>query len=334
MLLKEEVDRSETGRGFQMQKAPFSPSKYSPENAKKGLYLKSPTPYWLVPPTMSAKSLLVLVGIVSGALSLQAQSPYQSSADFAKYAMKLRENALLRVEPQVVVPTMSGTSVSAKYPWKMNIVTTVFWIGESASANNPVDNHGSSWDPNWRQSYGGFDNPDQAARRNYIPANFIPQQNPFYVALPYNDVTRGTTKPEAFQVIPWIRETFERPGKSVCRDRWVAIRSSSGRICYAQWSDCGPFRTDHWQYVFGNERPKPNLNKGAGLDVSPAVRDYLRLRSTDVTDWKFVEYRDVPRGPWSYYGENNHFVLDARRTTQRVVSKAPADSAAPTVIVK
>jgi hypothetical protein len=86
--------------------------------------------------------------------------------------------------------------------------------------------------------------------------------------------------------------------------------------------------------VFGNERPKPNLNKGAGLDVSPAVRDYLRLRSTDVTDWKFVEYRDVPRGPWSYYGENNHFVLDARRTTQRVVSKAPADSAAPTVIVK
>ena len=33
------------------------------------------------------------------------ESPYESSADFAKYAMKLREQALLKVEPQVFVPT-------------------------------------------------------------------------------------------------------------------------------------------------------------------------------------------------------------------------------------
>ena len=33
-----------------------------------------------------------------------AQSPYESSADFAKYAMKLRAQALLKVEPQVFVP--------------------------------------------------------------------------------------------------------------------------------------------------------------------------------------------------------------------------------------
>ena len=38
---------------------------------------------------------------------LCAQSPYESSADFAKYAMKLREQALLKVEPQVFVPTTS-----------------------------------------------------------------------------------------------------------------------------------------------------------------------------------------------------------------------------------
>jgi len=83
---------------------------------------------------------------------------------------------------------------------------------------------------------------------------------------------------------------------SVCRDRWIAIRKGN-RTCYAQWEDCGPFRTDHFQYVFGNERPKPNLNHGAGLDVSPAVRDYLGLAPTDVTDWQFVEVRDVSSGP-------------------------------------
>jgi len=39
-----------------------------------------------------------------------AQSPYESSADFAKYARKLREQALLKVEPQVFVPTASRTA--------------------------------------------------------------------------------------------------------------------------------------------------------------------------------------------------------------------------------
>lgn len=204
-------------------------------------------------------------------------------------------------------------SVGGRFPWKTNIVTTVFWIGERPTANNPTPNHASSWDMNWARSYGGFDNPDPDARRNFIPTAFTPRLNPFYVALPYNDVTRGTTKPESRLVIPWFKSAFEREGKSVCRDRWVAVRSRSGKVAYGQWSDCGPFRTDHWQYVFGNERPRPNLNNGAGLDVSPAMRDYLGISSTDVTDWKFVDDRDVPPGPWARYGENNTFAQRARR---------------------
>lgn len=174
--------------------------------------------------------------------------------------------------------------------------------------NNPVPNNKSSWDPAWSASYGGFDNPDPAARRNFIPAKFVPRQNPFYVALPYNDVTQGTTKPESKRVIPWFRQAFEREGRTVCKGRWVAVRYRN-RVAYAQWEDCGPFRTDHWQYVFGNERPKPNLNQGAGLDISPAVRDYLGMGNKDFCDWKFVEFREVPQGPWSKYGDNNTFVL-------------------------
>ena len=37
-------------------------------------------------------------------------------------------------------------------------------------------------------------------------------------------------------------------------------------------------------YVFGDERPSPNVNQAAGIDVSPAVRDYLGLESTSVVD--------------------------------------------------
>jgi hypothetical protein len=113
--------------------------------------------------------------------------------------------------------------------------------------------------------------------------------------------------------VPWFKEAYQGPGVSTCKDRWVAIRKGN-RTVYAQWEDAGPFRTDYWQYVFGNERPKPNLNKGAGLDVSPAVRDYLGLSETDVTDWRFVEFSEVSRGPWSTLGENNTFVISDRKT--------------------
>lgn len=205
-----------------------------------------------------------------------------------------------------------------KYPWKTKIVTTTFWIGEDVAPNNPVANVASSWDPIWSKNYGGIDSPKRDQRCGFLPAEFIPQQNPFYVALPYNDITSKGHKPEAANIIPWFNEDYKGEGKTVLKDRWVAIRFK-GRVVYAQWEDCGPFRTDHSAYVFGTERPKPNLNKGAGLDVSPAVRDYLGMNDTDVTDWRFVDFDEVPPGPWSLHGENNTFGLQQRAKEQPVV---------------
>jgi hypothetical protein len=269
-----------------------------------------------------SRIIVICLSLVAGTVPALAQSgsPYESSGDFAKYAMKLREQALLKVEPQVFVPTTSHPTTT-RFPWKTNIVTTVFWIGESAGGNNPVPNYKSCWDANWESSYGGFDTPDTSARRNYIPVAFTPRQNPFYFALPYNDVTHSQFKPEAPLVIPWFKQAYTEPGKSVCHHRWIAVRKGN-RTCYAQWEDCGPFRTDHFQYVFQNERPKPNLNHGAGLDVSPAVRDYLGLQATDVTDWQFVEVREVPPGPWRSYGDNNHFVLARRAQEQKLADRS------------
>lgn len=176
-------------------------------------------------------------------------------------------------------------------------MTTIFWIGEEAAANNPVPNDKSSWDASWARNYGGYDDPDPRARRGYRPVRFTPRLNPFYVALPYNDVSNGRTKPEAASVIPWFKNSFVRPGESVCKGRWLAIHYR-GRVAFAQWEDVGPFRTDHWQYVFGDERPLPNRNNAAGLDISPAVRDYLGMKTNERVDWRFVEAAEVPYGPW------------------------------------
>ena len=207
-----------------------------------------------------------------------------------------------------------------RFKWKAQIVTTVFWIGEKPAPNNPVPNRVSCWDKDWTKNYGGLDDPNPANRSNYIPVKFTPRQNPFYCALPYNDKAREGHRPEAPRIVPWFNEAYQGPAVSTCKSRWIAIRKGN-RVAYAQWEDAGPFRTDHWQYVFGNERPKPNLNKGAGLDVSPAVRDYLGLQGTDVTDWRFVDFSEVPRGPWSTLGENNTFVINDRKKGAVLVEK-------------
>jgi hypothetical protein len=206
------------------------------------------------------------------------------------------------------------------YSWRRRIVTTIFWIGERPRGNNPVPNARSSWDRYWYYNYGGYDNPDPGSRRNFIPINFVPRQNPFYFALPYNDVQGGHTKHEATQVIPWFKQAFARSGQTVLKDRWIAVQHGN-KVCYAQWEDCGPFRTDDWRYVFGKERPRPNLNQGAGLDVSPAVRDYLGLGVKDVCDWKFVEFREVPPGPWGTHGDNNTFVILRRQSNKQFTAK-------------
>ncbi len=243
-------------------------------------------------------------------------------AEEPSISKRLRESVL--VVPDLNAPSGMGSGQppsgpGERYPWKERIVTTTFWIGERPTKNNPVPNHISAWDSKWAKNYGGTDAPDRSERANYIPVAFTPRQNPFYVALPYNDVTNNGHKAEAAKVIPWFKSAYEAAGKTVLKGRWLAIRFKD-RVCYGQWEDCGPFRTDHWQYVFGNERPKPNLNRGAGLDVSPAVRDFLGMSDTDVTDWRFVDFEEVPSGPWALHGDNNTFVQNKAKATQAVVS--------------
>jgi hypothetical protein len=96
---------------------------------------------------------------------------------------------------------------------------------------------------------------------------------------------------------------------TLCKGQWLEIRHRA-KICYAQWEDVGPFCTDSAGYVFGDERPVPNGNHGAGIDVSPAVRDCLGLGSLDLVDWRFVEETDVSAGPWSIYGARQTMEAD------------------------
>ncbi|WP_234044511.1 hypothetical protein [Haloferula rosea] len=225
--------------------------------------------------------------------------------------------------PRVVIPTSrqpiqpQPTKRPAQlYPWRQNITATVFWVGEQPTQNNPTPNCKSSWDQNWMENFGGYDDPKPANRiadhRNsdFRPKAFIPKLNPFYIALPYNDVrTYRSHKPEASRVIPWFKRVNPRPGRTSLKGQWVQIYHG-GRSCYAQWEDCGPWVTDDWHYVFGNSPPKNRSNQSAAIDISPSVRDYLGLQSGEKCHWRFVEAAQVPYGPWKKYGHQPTVAAD------------------------
>jgi hypothetical protein len=172
-----------------------------------------------------------------------------------------------------------------------NIITTIFWVGEAADASNAhISNAQSAWDGNWEAHFGGFDDPDN--RNGYYPAGFTPNENPFYAALPYNDLDEeGDRKPTAGNC------PNTSSGISWCKNAWIKI-TKGGKAAYAQWQDVGPLQEDDVAYVFGSAAPKNTWGAKAGLDVSPAVRDYLGLSDIDRTSWSFVSAASVPAGPW------------------------------------
>jgi len=241
--------------------------------------------------------------VLAGAESLQAQAMSAHTA-----------------VPRVVIPTTNqptapvrpvDPSARALYPWRTNVTATIFWIGEQPTHRNPTPNCKSSWDTKWAINFGGYDDPNPANRianhatGEFRPKGFIPKLNPFYIALPYNDViSHRAHKPEAARAIPWFSKLNPSPGKTVCKGRWLQIYNGK-TSCYAQWEDCGPWVTDDWEYVFGDKPPKTKQNGSAGIDLSPAVRDYLGLKSGYKVHWRFVEESQVPHGPWKKFGGSN-----------------------------
>lgn len=45
------------------------------------------------------------------------------------------------------------------------------------------------------------------------------------------------------------------------------------------------------------------------------------MSGKDVCDWKFVEFREVPNGPWAKYGDNNTFVLIRKGENVKVADR-------------
>jgi len=205
------------------------------------------------------------------------------------------------LNPRLLIPSPAkaiATATATGFPLHKDINSTVFWVGEPADASNGyIQNSDSAWDISWKENFGGFDDPNN--RNGYLPP-FQPLENPFYFALPFNDFTdEGEKKQDLSNYVPWA-SAGDDPVNSILKNRWIKIQQGE-KTAYAQWEDSGPYVYDDWRYVFGSgsERPANGENENAGLDVSPAVRDYLGLNGMGLVDWQFVDESQVPDGPWN-----------------------------------
>ena len=152
---------------------------------------------------------------------------------------------------------VGGNNAVAEPRWKSGRAT-VFWVGESETEDNDhIANHKSAWDAKWVEHFGGIDDPDD--RCEFVPCGFKPKENPFYVALPYDDMEEDGRRKAVNTFIPW-----DKPGakQSLLKNRWIAIRANNV-TCYAQWQDVGPFEKDDADYVFG-DASQPKNSKGRG----------------------------------------------------------------------
>ena len=192
-------------------------------------------------------------------------------------------------QPETTQETALSTNRESR-----EVLTSTFWVGEAAGADNGyISNSPSAWVQNWVDQFGGIDDPND--RCGYKPCGFEPKENPFYFALPYNDVDRDGHRKESADRIPWFGEV--RDQRSVVKNQWIVI-SHDDVSCYAQWEDVGPFEEDDFDYVFGDSPPKNSQGIGAGLDISPATRDCLGHEGNSFTRWEFVNESEVPDGPW------------------------------------
>ena len=199
----------------------------------------------------------------------------------------------------IITYLLSGcdsSSASQQYLIHKEVTATLFWVGETAGEENDyITNVESAWDSMWMQNFGGID--DSESRTHYHPSTFLPKENAFYFALPFNDFEdNGSRKANLESIIPWNISTYDA-NQSYCKNRWIKI-TKDAKTAYAQWEDAGPFNYNDTEYVFADAQPQNTLNDSAGIDLSPAVHDYLGLSGMDKVNWQFVDEVDVCDGPW------------------------------------
>src|SRR5947207_14531352 len=89
-------------------------------------------------------TIAVIISSVAGLFTHSAPAAVPGGLiKLSKKSSKSQGDNLLKVDPYMSAAKADPPFLSKpgeRFPWKKQIVTTVFWIGEKPTANNPVTN--------------------------------------------------------------------------------------------------------------------------------------------------------------------------------------------------
>ena len=98
-------------------------------------------------------AIAVLLSSISSLFGHGADSKAEpAKTKFSKRSEKAGDDRLLDVSSIAFTPRQLAADrpePGQRFPWKRDIVTTIFWIGEKPGGNNPIPNRVSSWDKQW-----------------------------------------------------------------------------------------------------------------------------------------------------------------------------------------
>jgi hypothetical protein len=199
--------------------------------------------------------------------------------------------------------TAAGTPTpqTSSYPLHENIITTVFWIGETPSNDNgQISNLETEWDPDPVKRLGYNDSIDLVRLPSGHPVGRTPSHNDFYVALPLGEFNESGPVAKQRASSYWASEATKlTDDESLFKGRWVSV-THKGKMALLQIVDTGPFTWSDPNYVWGSAKPSNTAGLGAGLDVSPAVASYLGIDGSATVNWQFIDASAAAKidGPW------------------------------------
>src|SRR5207247_7762791 len=100
---------------------------------------------------------VILSSIVSFVTHGAAAKTEPAKTKFSKKSEKTTDDRVLDVSSLAFTPgQLAGDrpEPGQRHPWKKEIVTTIFWIGEKPAPRNPVPNRVSCWDAQQTTYYG------------------------------------------------------------------------------------------------------------------------------------------------------------------------------------
>jgi hypothetical protein len=144
---------------------------------------------------------------------------------------------------------------------------------------------------------------DTKGQSAYNDVSPLTEENPWYVALPFNNRVYPSTSIYNSQVL---------------KNYWLEIINPANNLtCFAQVEDAGPWFVNDDAYVFDpTHRPFSEtafgsmydiyktagigriVTNNAGIDLSPTVAQYIGITGKGPVHWRFADPAKITSGPW------------------------------------